>query len=363
MPHRATRHRLQTTLFGLTALLLLPATQAQEPPPAPVRLATVELGKLTEQLTLPATVRSRRRVSLSTEVDGLVAELLVDEGDRVSKGQVVLVLRQTPARLTLQGEQAALKRALAGAKLARLKETRLAELIKSRLTAQDSYDIARAELEQAEAGVAASRAKVAQLQDRLDRHTVKAPFDAVVEAKLTELGHWLKQGDSALTLVEDGVVRVRFALPQQFQQRLGPGAPVEIRFDAFPKNRVNAEVTRVALVANEAARTLPGWIELSNPELPILPGMSADVTLQIPNTTPGLLVPRDALVMAPDGSEAVWVVRKEGGKSVAQAIPVLRLRQVGNRIEIDAKGISSGDQIVVSGNERLRPGQAVAVEQ
>ncbi|MCG2634315.1 MAG: efflux RND transporter periplasmic adaptor subunit [Gammaproteobacteria bacterium] len=354
--------RTLSFLAGLASLLFIGAPVAQEAPPSPVRVVTVEQGSLTEVVSLPATVRARRSVTLSPEVEGLVAELLVDEGDRVRAGDVLLRLRETPARLDLRAEQSALNHALAGARLAELKETRFAELLKSQAAAQDSYDIAKAELEQARASAAASRARVGLLRDRLAQHTLKAPFDGIVSTKTAEVGRWLNRGDPALTLVENAVVRVRFALPQQYRQQVRPGTPVEIRFDAFPGRPVNATVSQLVAVADETARTLPGWIEIDTAEPAVTPGMSANIELRLEGADSALLVPRDTLVMSPDGNESVWVVKTEDNQMIAQPLAVTRLRQAGTQVEVRAAGLAAGDTLVIGGNERLRPGQSVVIQ-
>jgi RND family efflux transporter MFP subunit len=329
---------------------------------APVSVARVEHVAPQADWVLPGTVLARRSALLSVEVAGVVAALGVDDGDAVRAGDVLLRLRDRPQALALDAARADLRRAQAATELAAVQERRQASLLAQRMTPEDSHDQARAQHRQALADTAAARARVALLEDELARHALKAPFDGVIARKRTELGAWVRPGDGVLELVETGALRVEFALPQASFGAVHAGTPVALLFDAVPGPPLAAQVSQLIPVGQEAARSFRVRIELPNPDRRYAPGMSADVTLPTSaDDRPVATVPADALVRRPDGGAVVWAVRGEGEALQAAPVPVQPGRALGDRVELQGSELPAGTRVVVHGNERLRPGQALRI--
>lgn len=341
-------------------LLAGPLLAAEEA--APVSVASVEHTTPQAQWVLPGTVLARRSALLSVEVAGVVAELGVDDGDAVRTGDTLLRLRDRPQVLALEAARADVRRAQAAAELATVQERRQASLLAQRMTPEDSHDQARAQHRQALADAAAARARVALLEDELARHALKAPFDGVIARKRTELGAWVRPGDGVLELVETGALRVEFALPQAYYGAVRAGTPVALRFDAVPGEPLAAQVSQLIPVGQEAARSFRVRIELPNPDRLYAPGMSVDVTLPASgDDRPVASVPADALVRSADGGAVVWTVRGEGEALQAAPVPVQPGRAFGERVELLGSDLPPGTRVVVHGNERLRPGQALRI--
>ncbi|HAC34028.1 MAG TPA: hypothetical protein DCF45_05865 [Gammaproteobacteria bacterium] len=323
---------------------------------APITVVSVESAPLPAQLMLSASVESRRHTLISVEIAGMVSEMLVDEGERVDQGEPLLRLRDQPIRLTAEFQQARQQRAEADVHLAGLKEKRQAELLQSQAAAQDSYDVARAELQRAAADLTAARASVALTADELARHTVNAPFAGVVSRKQTELGSWVRPGDPLLLLEETAVLRVTVPVPQNYFDQVDEGAKVRLEFAALPGESVNAQVTRKVASANPASRTFPILIDLDNPQNRLAPGMSAQAHITLAGgDEPVLQVKVDAVVRRPDGTILLWKIVEDGELLRAVPAPVRLGRSLGERVEIIAGPVAAGDRVVEQGNERMRP--------
>lgn len=349
---------LPGAVLGL--LLAGPAPGADE---AAVSIATVEHTPPQARLMLPGTVLARRSALLSVEVAGVVEQLAVDEGDAVRTGDPLLRLRDRPQALALQAARADVQRAQAAVELATVQERRQTQLVAQKMTPQDSYDQAHAQRRQAQADAAAADARVALLEDELARHVLKAPFDGVVSRKHTELGAWARPGDGVLELVQTAALWVEFALPQVHYAAVRPGTPVELRFDAVPGEPTVASVSRLIAVGHEAARSFRVRVELPNSEHVYAPGMSVDVMLATADegTASVATVPVDALVRSADGGTVVWTVQGEGDGLRATPVPVQPGRALGDRVELRGSDLPIGTRVVVRGNERLRPGQALRI--
>ncbi|HEX2796895.1 MAG TPA: efflux RND transporter periplasmic adaptor subunit, partial [Immundisolibacter sp.] len=142
-----------------------------------------------------------------------------------------------------------------------------------------------------------------------------------------------------------------------------PGTPVELRFDAVPGEPMMANVSHLIPVGHEAARSFRVRVELPNPQQVYAPGMSVDVTLPttIADTAPVATVPVDALVRGADGSAVVWAVQGEGDALQAAPVRVRPGRALGDWVELLGSELPPGTRVVVQGNERLRPGQALRI--
>ncbi|MEL0081820.1 MAG: efflux RND transporter periplasmic adaptor subunit [Gammaproteobacteria bacterium] len=355
--------QLTGVVCTLVVLLPLPGgdLRAQQSA-APITTVTVKQAPLKGHLKLTGSVEARRHSVLSAELSGLVSELYVDDGDPVSAGDLLLKLRDQPSQLQADFQRAGQRRADASVKLARLKEKRQGELLQSQAAAQDSYDIAEAELRRASADLAAARARVALIEDELQRHRVKAPFAGVISRKQTEVGSWVRPGDPLLNLDEMAVLRITAPLPQRYFSQVEEGSEVMLQFPALPGEQVAATVSRKVTAANPTSRTFPLLIDLPNPDNRLAPGMSVDIYLQLAGADqPVLQVAVDALVRRADGSTLLWKVVGEGEQGEVAPVAVSTGRAVGGLIEITDGPIAAGDRVVEQGNERMRPGLPVRI--
>lgn len=342
-------------------LLILSVDVAAE---APVRVETVSSRSIVQQVNVTGSVTSPRTAVLSTAVAGLVADIVVDEGQRVATGDDMLSLDAELARLALARSRAEVRQsetALADAK------RRFADAEKvgaERAIARTQIESLRAEVLTDEAGLAASRAASREQEAIVARHTLKAPFAGVVSVRHAELGEWVNPGDGLFELVATEDLRFDFRVAQEYFGALTPDAPVEIALDAVPDRTLPGRIDAIVPVKSSGARTflirvLAVDIDGGN-ELPITPGMSVRGKLQLETGHNGIAVSRDAILRYPDGRVTVWVVDN------ANELPVVREQAVATGFEFDGMvelttGLAERDLVVTHGNETLQEGQEVKI--
>ncbi len=329
----------------------------------PVSVVKVVRAAIAEEVKLTGTLQARRVSRLSTEVDGIVARIDVDDGDRVTAGQVILELDTDLARIEKSRSAAAVAEAAARRAEAIRRHDELLRLVEKQHVPQTNVDAARAEIAIADAALAQARAADERAQALLDRHVVRAPFDGVVKTKLVEVGQWIETNSAIAELVEVGYLRLEAPVPQFYFTRVKPGTGVAIQFDALPGQVFEATVTTTIPISETGARTFPVRIDIANESGVLAPGMSARVVVQIePDEEPGtLIVPRDAVVRRPDGSTTVWTIVTEDGVERAHPQEIKTGRTYRNNIEVLRSELTPGERVVVRGNEILRPGQTVTV--
>lgn len=329
-----------------------------------VKTVEVETRPLQEEISLTGSVSSPRQAAVSVAVAGLIAELPVDAGDAVNKGDILLELDPELARIARDSAQAAVARAretLADSQR-RLDEAR-------NLEADNNIAASEVRSREAQAAVDAANLQMAeaelhQRQAELQRHRLKAPFTGTLSRKLAEVGEWVNPGTAVLELVATQGLRLDFQVPQRFFPRVEPNTTLSVDFDAYPDQTFTARVHRKVPLSQQTARAflLRAMIQGDEPEL--IPGMSLSGRLLLDVDRESPMVPRDALQRYPDGRVSVWVLA-ERDRETGTAQVVERQVETGlsfaNSVEIRS-GLEVGQRVVTRGNEALQEGQTVQIE-
>ncbi|WP_158675318.1 efflux RND transporter periplasmic adaptor subunit [Thiohalobacter thiocyanaticus] len=354
-------HSKSLRLLCLLPWLLLSAgIAAAESRLTRVAVDRVETAPIVEAVPLTGTLTSPRVAQVSTSVGGLVEAINVDVGDRVEAGDPLVRLDRELERLSLAASRAATRQARA--ELAdvrrRLEEAR-------QLRARQSFP--ETEVRSLEAQVEVQQAAVERLaaeeqrrEARLRRHVLNAPFNGVINRKLTEAGEWVEPGMAVVELIAVEGLRLDFRVPQRHFPRIDEQTRLEVELEAVPGRRFEARIGAVVPVNDPGARTFLLRAYLDDPELRLTPGMSAHAELQLGTGRRGLVVPRDALLRYPDGRVGVWVVEGAGedGTATVNEHQVEIGLAFDGRVEIRS-GLEAGMQVVTAGNESLQPGQRV----
>ncbi len=416
------RSILRSTLLlvaGSTALCAGARTTsavAQEgPPPAPVDVVPIVERDVAPRRSFVGTVRPVRSAVVGCESSGRVVELLAREGAPVKKGDALVQLRTERLEIELRAAEALLasrtheldalvsgtrpeivrqaeaRLAAADADLefAKWTEESSAKLLAKGSIVEEEHRQARLRLRSAEQAqrvaalalellqigprtetLAAARARVeeqaamvARIEDDIARRTIRSPFDAHVVHEATENGEWLMAGDPVVELVALDAVRVRVGVIEDFVAHVRPGAAASVTVGALPGRTFTGRVTAVVPRADDRTRAFPVDIEVPNESSdagPLLKaGMFARVSLDVGAPVRSLIVPKDALVLGgPTPAVYVVVPGAGGAPSTIRAVPVQTGVADGAEIAVTGE-LAVGDSVVVRGNERLRPGQAV----
>lgn len=371
------------------------------------------------------TVRPLKRSVVGSAADGRVVEFPINIGDRVEEGQVLAqLLTETialekaaaEAELALRREElaelengslpeeieqararmeaaAATKKYLASRRerMERLRQSNAAsedvaqEALSQSLAAEEAFLEAKAawnlavrgpraeKIAQARSRVALQQAVVDRLQDQLQKHTVITRFTGYVTAEHTEVGAWVSRGDPVAEIVALDTVEVEAFVLDSHVGYIDLGEEVLVKVPALAGQVFTGRVSAVVPQADDRTRTFPVRVEVKNViggGGPVIKaGMLAQVTLQTGPTQQAVLVPKDALVLG-GPMPMVYLVApdaKDPDKKTVVPMPVEIGVAAGGQVQVlpsaAAKGaaVKAGDLVVVLGNERLRPGQAVTV--
>ncbi len=309
-------------------------------PPMQVVAVEAKSQPVTESLSLVGSVAANEMVEIKSETDGMVQEVLFDEGQQMKKGQLLLRLDET--KLT-----AALNEAESNFKLSRANYDRAQQLLKDKLISQSEYD-------QAAATFTLNEATVELRRRELKDARIYAPFNGTLGARHISPGQVITKDTILTALVDLDPVKVEINVPERYLQRLKIGQPLEFTVAAFPAEKFRGEVYFISPQLDESLRTVLVKARIPNPDHKLRAGMfaSLDLTLQVRESA--IVIPEPAIISNGDNF-SVFVVDKE---NKAQIRPV----QVGIRLAGKAeivKGLSAGEMVIVEGVQKIGPGSPV----
>jgi membrane fusion protein (multidrug efflux system) len=345
-------------LLLLLCCPLPPVLASEDGGAVPVTVEIVQERDIQRVLDLTGTVTAMRSARLSAATSGLVTKLQVDTGSRVKTGQLLLELDPELAQLQLDSAMAQVEQADTELKDAerRLAEARL--LVPQRSIAESVVRDIEAEVAGDEAALHQAEAEAGYRRGILQRHQLRAPFDGVVSAKLTELGEWIDPGQAVLELVALDDVRLDFPVSEDYLADIRPNTPLTFSLGANPGRVFDGTVDTLVPITDPGARTFLLRVLAENPDQRLLPGMSVRAQLHLATGRSGPVVSRDAILRFPDGRAVVWTV-DAGVAKEKLVVPGLGFASL---VEI-REGLQAGAIVVVEGNEALQNGQRVTTRQ
>ena len=317
-----------------------PAAAAQDaPPPTPVEAAEVEVGTVTEEVTVAGTLRSDESVDISVEIPGLISAIHFAEGEPVEAGTLLFKLEDSIYRAELAEAEARLA-------LSEANYERAVELLERRVGTARARDEAVAELETARAAVGLARA-------RLDKTEIQAPFAGILGLRTVSVGEYVTPGRALVNLESIQPIKVDFRISERYLQRLAPGQAVEIAVESLPGERFEGEVTAIDPEIDPESRSVAVRAQVPNEEQRLRPGQFSRVNVVIDRREDAILVPEQALV--PRGADNFVFKVADGQASIVQV-------QVGQRRDGRAEivsGLAPGDVVVSAGHQKIRDGAPV----
>jgi len=344
------------SLGAAASVRLTPATMV-----SPIRSGAVMIAS--------GYVVAQRKAAVASKGTGRLVYLGVVEGDRVREGQVIARIEDADVRAQLAQAQANLALSRAELREAERSLARERTLLDSNFTSQATYDAAESRLERVKAGIAVAQAMLQSAQVALENTVIRAPFDGTVLTKNADVGEVVAplaggafSKSAVVTIADLRSLQVEADVAESNLEAISPGQPVEIVLDAYPDQRYPGYVAKIVPTADRAKATVQVKVAFRSYDSRVLPEMSAKVHfLPRPSrvavdTQPVLVVPGTAVVER-NGRDVVFVV--EGGRAVE--VPVVVGRQLGSSVAI-REGLRPGVQVVDSVSASLRGGAKVTVQ-
>jgi membrane fusion protein (multidrug efflux system) len=297
--------------------------------------------KRSKDIKAIGTLKSDESVQIAPEISGRVVEIGFAEGRRVGQGDVLVKLDDALARAELADAEARLVLAQANA-------ARAQALSKSGHVTEKAHDEAIANLGTARAAVDLARV-------RLDKHTIRAPFDGVVGIRQVSPGAFVTAGTPVVNLEKIDELKVDFSLPEIHLAHVSPGQEIVLRVDALAGKTFAGQIYAINPMLDVNGRSLKIRARVANEGGELRPGLFARIVVKGQTESQVVVVPESAVI--PRGGEN-FVYRIVDGKVVEAKV------DLGDRANAEVQildGLAGDAMVVTAGQQKIKDGATVTV--
>ena len=308
-----------------------------------VKVETISVGNtnLGGTKDYVGTIEEKMGSTLSFEIAGNITSIRVEEGDRVSKGQLLATINPTTVKEAHRATLTTLKQAQDAYR-------RFLPLHQSGTISDMKWVEIESKLEQAKAAESIAR-------QQLSHSTLTAPFAGVIAAKNVDLGTYVLPGQPVLKLANVAQVNAKVSVPEAEISHLHVGDKVKLTVAALSGAIFRGTISEKGIDANPISHTYDVKVGITNPQGRLLPGMVCNAQVQGSAATPfHITVPSQSIELDVDNSRFVWTV--VNGKAHQQ--PVTTGDFEGDGIVI-LSGLKAGDQVIINGQQKVSEGMNV----
>ncbi|WP_437999741.1 efflux RND transporter periplasmic adaptor subunit [Sorangium sp. So ce185] len=344
-------------LAGIGAVVVAKASGGP-PPIDPALVVTAKRGDLAVEILETGRIEAREKVEIKSKVAGQVAEVLADEGARIAKDQLLLVLDPTDNAREVARAEAELARARAAAAFAKRVVERRTAGVEASVTPSEDLDLAKHELAEKTIAVRLAEVALSAARDQLRYTKIYSPLDGTVIQRNIEPGEVVTpgvqstfEGKALLTVADLSTLVVKVDLNQIDVAKVAPGQPATLTLDALPGKTYAAKVTTIAPASvkleGREVDVFPVEAELSQVDGLIKPGMTADVRIRLDHRPGVVSLPIEA-VSADGGKQLVTrVVDGPDGKPTTEQVEVALGARNDREVEI-LSGVPEGARVLIN---------------
>lgn len=352
-------------ILGVFAMSLAASAQTA-PPGIPVVVEQVTQQDVPLYLRGLGKVKSLRSVEIRSQIDGILERILVNEGQHVSRGDLLAELDDRSIRATLEQYKAQLVVAESQLDIAKLDLKRYQDLGKTQAVSAQTIDQQLAQVRQLEAQINSVKASIAAQEVELSFTRITSPVSGQVGIRNVDAGNYVRSGDTngLFSVIQLDPISVEVSLPQsnlpQVQKLRDLLQQQQVPVSAFFNDGGELLAEGQLAVIDNQVSTTSGTIrvkaDFSNAELKLWPNQSVVTSIQYQILENAIVIPAKALREGINGSY-VWV--NQAGKADIQPIQVLY--PLGNIVVVT--GIKAGEQVITDGYSRLRKGSGLQILQ
>lgn len=341
-------------IYSTTQASKARAARASQGQVVAVEVAAVTRQDITPVLTFSSNLEPVWSADISSKVDARIERLAVDEGDAVTEGMTIAVLDMGELSAQVVQAEGNLFQAKSNLEQAILDLRRMEMLAEQGAVSVQNLDTARTKRDFAAGLVRAAEGALALYDSKLTGANVLSPRSGVVVKRYLQSGYYTKAGTPIVTVADISTLLAKATVGEAEIAQLSLGTAVKVKIDALGGQEFSGTITRLSPVAAMPSRTFVAEISIPNSQNILKAGMFAKVMVPVQPRPQVLVVPETALVMKED-SKTVYVVT--ANNKVRQR--TLKLGYVSGGWAEVLEGIAEGEQIVISGQNKLRDGSTV----
>jgi len=320
-----------------------------------------KMGTPQTEIVLPGNIQAVVDSPIYARTNGYLKKWYADIGAHVRAGQLLAEIETPEMDQQLDQARAELNTAQANNRLAEITANRYQDLAKSDSVSKQDVDNAAGDFEAKKAMVASAQSNVKRLEQLQSFEKIYAPFDGVITARNTDIGHLINSGAGVpatelFHIADTRSVRVFVNVPQDYSQLAQPGLTADLTLQEFPNKRFKGKLVRTANAIDPSSRTLLAEVDVNNSTGELLPGSYAQVHLKAASGTPAVILPVSAMLFRSEGLQVATV--ENGNRAQLRSVTVGR--DFGNEIEV-VSGIKPDDLVIDNPSDSLISGESVRV--
>lgn len=321
-----------------------------------------KLGSPQTEIILPGNIQAFIDSPIYARTNGYLKKWYADIGTHVKQGQLLAEIETPEVDQQLDQARADLNTAQANARLSEITANRYQDLAKTEAVSKQDVDNAVGDYAAKKAMVASAQSNVKRLEELQSFEKIYAPFDGVITARGTDIGHLINSGAGApatelFHIAEIRSLRVFINVPQEYSQAAAPGLTADLTLQEFPGKRFKGKLVRTSNAIDLASRTLLVEVDVDNPTGELLPGAYAQVHLKVPFGAATVILPVSAMLFRSEGLQAAIV--ENGDRVELRSVTVGR--DFGSEIEV-VSGLKPSDWVIVNPSDSLVSGEKVRLE-
>jgi RND family efflux transporter MFP subunit len=322
----------------------------------PDNIAVAAQREISAGPSISGTLAAVRQATIRAEVPGVVTETMVEQGERVRAGQILLRLDDAAVRDAVLSAQSAARTANEAMVVARRNAERAERLGQAGALAERDLEQARFAAMSTEAGLADARARLTNAQKQLDRTTIRAPFAGIVSERQVNAGDVMQVGNPAVTVVDPATLRLEATVPVSALSTLAPGSPVDFEVSGYEGKSFTGRVERINPAVDPATRQVRMYVAIPNLSGRLVAGLFAQGRVATERRS-AIAIPISGLDLK---GTAPMVRRLRGGKVELVLVEAGLQDDVLQLIEITS-GIAVGDTILIGPSAGLAVGTPVRI--
>lgn len=320
-----------------------------------VRTVTVARETVRPYIEAVGSLEPDKEVVVSSEVEGVIREMLVDEGDRVSRGMVLARVSDTDYLLGVRAAEAAWKQARANLENARTVFSRMEALYQEKVVSKQEYDNAVTRLDVAGQDADRASAALSLSRERLAKTVIRSPMDGAVKTKTATAGDFIGAGRPLMRVISIDPAKLGFSVAEKDIGALKSGQEVVFVVDPYPSREFSGTLTTIYPSLDERSRTLKAEASVPNRTGELKPGIFARVRVYTGEPRQAITIPITSILY--EGTKTrIFVAENDTARERVVSIG----GKYGEMMEV-LDGLQEKERLVVVGQNTLTDGVKIRV--
>ena len=322
----------------------------------PENITVVKAEEIRTGPAISGALAPEREATVRAEVAGAVLETLVDQGQRVTQGQLVMRLDDSAIRVAALSARSAVTTAESNLAVASREAERTAALVSAGAVSERTREQAQAQVTAARAQVANAQAQRAAAEKQLSATRITAPFAGIVSARAVNAGDVVSPGTALVTVVDPSTMRLEASVPAEALGSIRLGMPVDFTVNGYPNRHFTGRITRINPVADPTTRQVRILASLPNTGGTLVGGLFAEGRVASERRT-APVVPQAAV---DERGLRPTVVRLANGHTEKREVTLGLRDQASESVEV-TQGLVPGDTVLLGAARGISAGTSVRV--